>query len=161
MYYAALEKSSLLCFLNKNSNYQIITTFELYLICVAPKEVSDFIFRTIFHWIHKHSSSDCSAEGMDYRLEEINRKFKNSLFTDDPTYNDWVKAMSNASKLDSMVDRAKEDYNITSDAVEPKAPDYCSKIEVCRSQIRQAEFLEYDSKKPLKILMAYSCTEMS
>ena len=88
MYYAALEKSSLLCFLNKNSNYQIITTFELYLIRVAPKEVRDFIFHTIFHRIHKHSSSDCSAEGMDYRLEEINRKFKNSLFTDDPTYND-------------------------------------------------------------------------
>ena len=87
---------------------------------------------------------------MDYRLEEINRKFKNSLFTDDPTYNDWVKAMSNASKLDSMVDRAKEDYNITSDAVEPKAPDYCSKIEVFCSQIRQAEFLEYDSKKTLE-----------
>ena len=58
--------------------------------------------------------------------------------------------MSNASKLESMVDRAKEDYNITSDAVEPNAPDYCSKIEVCRSQIQQAEFLEYDSKKTLE-----------
>ena len=44
----------------------------------------------------------------------------------------------------------KKTIIISSDAVEPKAPDYCSKIEVFCSQIRQAEFLEYDSKKPLE-----------
>lgn len=152
MYYAALDKSSLVCFLNNNINYESITTFELYLIRVAPKKVKDFIFRTIFHRIHKHTSSDCSAEGLDYRLEEINKKFKNNLFTDDPTYTDWIKAMSNASKMDDMINKANQDYGIRSDAQEPNAPDYESKIQVCRGKIRQLEFLDYDAKKVLEVM---------
>ena len=77
---------------------------------------------------------------MDYRLEEINKKIKNSLFTDDPTYNDWVKAMSKASKLESMVDRAKEDYNITSNAVEPNAPTTVAKLKFAVAKFNKLNF---------------------
>lgn len=58
--------------------------------------------------------------------------------------------MSNASKMDDMINKANQDYGIRSDAQEPNAPDYESKIQVCRGKIRQLEFLDYDAKKVLK-----------
>ena len=58
--------------------------------------------------------------------------------------------MSNASKMDEMVQMANQDYNIKSDAQEPNAPDYSSKIQLCRGNIRQLELLDYDAKKVLQ-----------
>ena len=49
-------------FLNQASNYQEISTFELYLIKVARKEVKDFIYRTIFHKVKSPRSWDSSNE---------------------------------------------------------------------------------------------------
>ena len=68
LYYASLEQASLYLFLNNNFNYQILSSFELYMISVAPPPVKAFIYRTIFHRIKSHGSWDCSAEGLDYRL---------------------------------------------------------------------------------------------
>ena len=44
LYYSGLEYASLFTFANGHKNYQLITTFELYLIRIAPPEVQNFIF---------------------------------------------------------------------------------------------------------------------
>ena len=89
LYYAAYEKAALTTFLNDNQNYQCISTFEQYVIKSAPSEVKKFIFETIFHQEKSHDSWDCSSEGIDFRLEERNRKYKMNLHTDDPPMSAW------------------------------------------------------------------------
>ena len=152
LYYAAYEKASLTLFLNKNFNYQIISTFELYLIKQAPVEVRKYIYRTIIHRIKKHESWDCSSEGLDYRIEEENRKFKQNLYTEDPAMIDWINAMASTKQIEEMKENARKDYNIIEDICEPYSPDYDSKIQYCRSMLRELEYLDYDTKTKLKNL---------
>jgi hypothetical protein len=152
LYYSAYERASLTLFLNKNLNYQIISSFEQYLISVAPSEVRQFIFRTIIHREKKHNSWDCSGEGLDYRMEEHNRNFKQNLYTKDPTMDDWILSMANTARMEKMKAAAADDYNMEKDICEPYAPDYEAKIDYCRSQIRSCEYMDYDSKVNFKNL---------
>ena len=85
LYYSALEVS-LFTFFNGNVNYQLLMQFELFLISVAPGQVRDFIFQNIFQEKKTHSDSDSCAEGLDYRLEEENKKYKQYLHVQFPTY---------------------------------------------------------------------------
>ena len=137
LFYAAYEKASLTLFLNKNLNYQIISSFELYLLKSAPVEVKEFIFRTIFHRIKKHDSWDFSSEGLDYRMEEKNRKYKQNLYTDEPTMEDWIITVANSENIEQMKENARNDYNFTEDICEPYAPDYDAKIKYCQSSISE------------------------
>ena len=75
LYYSGLEYASLFTFANGHKNYQLIKTFELYLIRVAPPEVQNFIFTFLFKENKTHQYSDSCSEGLDYRLEEFNKKF--------------------------------------------------------------------------------------
>ena len=149
LYYAAYEKCSLWTFLNKNTNYQIISCFELYLIQVAPKEVKDFIYRIMFHRIKKHKSWDCSSQGLDYRMEEKNKIIKQALQTENPTIEDWCRAASNVENMETILQNSRNDYLYMRENSEPYSPQYEEKIDYCRSKIRESEFLDYDEKKPL------------
>ena len=149
LYYAAYERCSLWTFLNRNSNYQIISSFELYLIKVAPKEVKEFIYRMIFHRIKKHQTWDCSSEGLDYRMEEKNKLDKQTLQSDNPTIDDWKRAASNVKNMEVILENSRNDYRYNSEANDPYAPQYDDKIEYCRSKLRESEYLDYDEKRPL------------
>ena len=85
-------------------------------------------------------------------LEEVNRKFKKFMHKEDPTFPDWVQGMANSTKLEKMWTKINNDYGIKSSTSEPDAPDYQSKVELCRREIRNLEFLDYDTKSPLKNL---------
>ena len=56
LFYGAYQRASLSTFINNNQNYQVISSFELYLIKCAPKEVKDFLHRVLFQRIKKHDS---------------------------------------------------------------------------------------------------------
>ena len=129
LYYAAYERCSLWTFLNKNSNYQIISSFELYLIEVAPKEVKDFIYRMIFHRNKKTASWDSSSEGLDYRMEERNKVIKQTLQNDNPTMDDWKRAASNVENMETILDNSRKDYKYNVEASDAYAPKYDEKIE--------------------------------
>ena len=149
LYYAAYEKCSLWSFLNKNTNYQIISCFELYVIQVAPKKVNEFIYSMIFHRIKKHKSWDCSSEGLDYRMEEKNKVIKQALQSENPTMEDWCRAASNVENMETILQNSRNDYSYMTENSEPYAPKYQEKIDYCRSKIRESEFLDYDEKRPL------------
>jgi hypothetical protein len=55
---------------------------------VAPPEVRNFILKFIFYENKSHKDSDNCAEGLDYRLEEMNKKFKEYLHVLFPTFNE-------------------------------------------------------------------------
>lgn len=74
--HCANQRASLSTFINNNQNYQVISSFELYLIKCAPREVKEFLYRVSFQRIKKHESWDSCSEGLAYRLEEKNRSFK-------------------------------------------------------------------------------------
>ena len=48
--------------------------------------------------------------------------------------------------------KVTEEFGFVPEVFEPYAPDYKSKIEYCRSQIREAENLDYDTLSVLKNL---------
>ena len=131
-----MEYSSLFTFVNANSNYQLLTTFELYMISAAPEEVRRFICKNLFTEEQKHHDSDSCGEGLDYRLEEKNKKFKEYLHVVFPTFDDWVTACSNTVELEKMNSSQKEDYNNIREATGVTGPDYGSRVKYCRSRLR-------------------------
>ena len=106
LYYSGLEYASLFTFPNGHKNYQLITTFELYLLKVAPPEVRDFIFTFLFYENRTHKDSDSCGEGLDYRLEEYNKKFKLYLHFLFPNFDYWITVCSNTS-IGSIQSRRK------------------------------------------------------
>ena len=59
----------------------------------------------------KHCDSDSCAEGLDYRLEEENKKYKQYLHVLNPTYADWLNVCSNTVQLDKMAEAMATDYS--------------------------------------------------
>ena len=147
LYYSAYQRASLITFINNNQNYQVISSFELYLIKCAPPEIKDFMYRILFQRIKKHQSWDSCSEDLDYRLEEKNRYFKQNLHTSDPTMDDWRISMSNTQRIENMRTNA--------------SPDYEQKILYCRTQLRNSEYLDYDSNSSLKNLDGISLSKDS
>ena len=141
LYYSGMEFASLYAFANGHVNYQLITTFELYLIKVAPPEVREFIFKFLFWENKKQKESSLCGEGLDYRLEEYNKKFKVYLHVLFPTFEDWVTVCSNTPVLDKMDGAQKKDYNTSRTSGEVRFPDYSSRVKHCRTKIRALQQL--------------------
>ena len=75
LYYSGMEFAS---FANGHVNYQLITTFELYLIKVAPPEVREFIFKFLF-WENKKQKNQVYVEkALTIVLKNTT---KNSMYT--------------------------------------------------------------------------------
>ena len=150
LFFAAYQKASLTTFINNNINYQVISSFELYLIKCSPLPVKKYLDQILFQRIKSHNSWDSCSEGLDYRLEEKNRQFKQNLYTDDPTMDDWIISMSNNQKIETMRKNATIDYKFSVETPQPGAPDYEKKIQYCRIQLRSLEYFDYDAASDLK-----------
>ena len=144
-----MEYASLFTFANNHKNYQTITTFELYVVKVAPPEVRQFIFSHLFHENRKHKDSDCCGEGLDYRLEEYNKKFKLYLHVLFPNYDDWVTVCSNTIELEKMNLGQKIDYGTLRDNSEVTAPDYELRVRHCRVKVRAEQWLNPTQRSSL------------
>ena len=92
----------------------------------------------------KHCDSDSCAEGLDYRLEEENKNYKQYLHVLNPTYADWVKVCSNTVQLDKMAVAMAQDYGKDKDAGPPSGTDYNSRVQHCRMKVRSGGYLVPD-----------------
>ena len=117
---------------------------------MAPDEVREFILKNIIWEKKTHSDSDCCAEGLDYRLEEENKKYKQYLHVLNPTYADWVKVCSNTVQLDKMAVAMAQDYSKEKDAGPPSGTDYHSRVQHCRMKVRSGGYLVPDKMSGLE-----------
>ena len=93
----------------------------------------------------KHKDSDSCGEGLDYRLEEYNKKFKLYLHCLFPNFDDWVTVCSNTIELEKMNLGHKIDYGTLRDKSEVTAPDYASRAQslICAPNPDFSHFREY------------------
>ena len=63
--------------------------FELYLLNKAPKQVQLFIFNNLF-LKNKNYNNQNTAQGIDYKLEEYNKLFKQFEASSSPSIDDWI-----------------------------------------------------------------------
>ena len=87
--------------------------FELYLIRNAPESVRHFIHQNLFQRNHNHNNQN-TAEGIDYKLEEFNKLFKNFEVPTAPTFDKWIRIASVAPKFKKIMEQQAKDYDIES-----------------------------------------------
>lgn len=74
-------------------------------------------------------------------MEEFNKKFKKYLHALFHNFEDWVTVYSNTPALDEM-DRAMQgDYGTQRENREVFGPDYKSRVEIGRKEIRASQIL--------------------
>ena len=147
LYFSAYEYVSLLTFVNNNTNYQLLSLFEQYTMSVAPDKIKEFILDNVSHQVKSgHKDSETCGEGYDYRMEEANKAFKDNLHTKEPSIEDWNLVCSNTNLLKCMKDIQSKDYDIGTSSSGAWAPDYATRINFCRSKIRELEHLKFDRK---------------
>ena len=147
LYFSAYEYVSLLTFVNNNTNYQLLSLFEQYTMSVAPDKIKEFILDNVSHQVKSgHKDSETCGEGYDYRMEEANKAFKDNLHTKEPSIEDWNLVCSNTNLLKCMKELQSKDYQIGTGSSGARAPDYATRIDFCRSKIREREHLKFDRK---------------
>ena len=105
--------------------------FELYLLNKAPKQVQLFIFNNLFFKNKNHYNQN-TAQGIDYKLEEYNKLFKQFEASSSPSIDDWIQIASAADKFKDILQSQSSDYNLDYGLYsEPGAPDYAKRIEYC------------------------------
>ena len=98
--------------------------FELYMIRNAPESVRQFIHKNLFQRNQNHNNQN-TAEGIDYKLEEFNKLFKNFEVSAAPSIDEWTRIASAAPKFKKIMEQQAQDYNIEWGFYsEPGAPDY-------------------------------------
>ena len=79
-------------------------------------------------------------------MEEANKAFKDNLHTKQPSIEDWNLVCSNTNLLKCMKELQSKDYQIGTGSSGARAPDYATRIDFCRSKIREREHLKFDRK---------------
>ena len=87
-------------------------------------------------------------------MEEFNKKFKQYLHVLFPNFDDWVTVCSNTPALDEMDKAMKGDYGTQCENRQVFGPDYKSRVEICRKEIRASQILSYATQSCLLNLEA-------
>ena len=96
--------------------------FELAMIQTAPKEVKDFVYKNLFQRNQNHNNQN-TGQGIDYKLEEYNKLFKNFEVSVTPSIDDWTQIASAAQKFKQILEKQSADYNLNYGiSSEPCAP---------------------------------------
>ena len=152
LYYGAIQDCLSLLYHNKHSNYIKMLHFELAMIQSAPKDVKEFIFKNIFQRNHNHNNEN-TGQGIDYKLEEYNKLFKNFEVSASPSIDDWTKIASAAPKFKKILENQSADYDLDVGLYsEPGAPDYRRRIAACTNQLRSSEALNAVNAQDVKNL---------
>ena len=152
LYHGAMSDCLSVLYHNKNSNYIRMLQFELYLINKAPESVRKFIHQNVFQRNQNHNDQD-TAQGIDYKLEEYNKLFKNFEISTSPSIEEWTRVASIAPKLKTLMENQARDYNFEYGLYsEPGAPDYSKRIESCLKMFQDEELLSSDKVQPLQNL---------
>ena len=119
---------------------------------IAPESVRKFIHQNVFQRNQNHNDQD-TAQGIDYKLEEYNKLFKNFEISTSPSIEEWTRVASIAPKLKTLMENQARDYNFEYGLYsEPGAPDYSKRIENCLKMFQDEELLSSDKVQPLQNL---------
>ena len=111
------------------------------MIQTAPTEVKDFVYKNLLQLNQNHNNQN-TGHGIDYKLEEYNKLFKNFEVSLSPSIDDWTKIASAAPHFKKILENQSADYNLDYGLYsEPGAPDYSKRIEACAKQLRDSEAL--------------------
>ena len=98
--------------------------FNLCLIRNAPESVRHFVHKNLFQR-NQNRKNQNTAEGIDYKLEEFNKLFKNFEVSAAPSIDEWTRIASAAPKYKKIMEQQAQDYNIEWGFYsEPGPPDY-------------------------------------
>jgi hypothetical protein len=103
LYYGAIQDCLSLLYHNKNSNYIRMLHLELAMIQTAPTEVKDFFYKNLFQRNQNHDNKN-TGQGIDYKLEEYNKLFKNFEVSVSPSIDDWTKIASAAPQFKKILE---------------------------------------------------------
>ena len=124
--------------------------FELFMINNAPDSVREFVLQNLFQRNKNHNNQN-TAQGIDYKLEEYNKLFKQIEVSAAPTIEEWTKIASVAPQFKKILQQHSKDYSINYGLyTEPGVPDYDGRIELCLEYVRQSEGLKYEIAHDLK-----------
>ena len=119
---------------------------------IAPESVRKFIHQNVFQSNQNHNDQD-TAQGIDYKLEEYNKLFKNFEISTSPLIEEWTRVASIAPKLKTLMENQARDYNFEYGLYsEPGAPDYSKRIESCLKMFQDEELRSSDKVQPLQNL---------
>ena len=119
---------------------------------IAPESVRKFIHQNVFQRNQNHNDQD-TAQGIDYKLEEYNKLFKNFEISTSPSIEEWTRVASIAPKLKTLMENQARDYNFEYGLYsEPGAPDYSKPIESCLKMFQDEELLSSEKVQPLQNL---------
>ena len=150
LYYGAIQDCFSLLYHNKNNNYIKMLHFELHMLNKAPKQVQQFIFKNLFQRNKNHNNQN-TAQGVDYKLEEYNKLFKQFEVSSSPSIDDWTRIASSATQFKEILEKQSQDYNLDYGLYsEPGVPDYKIRIKSCTKVIRETEALKSSSAQSLK-----------
>ena len=111
--------------------------FYLFMIQNALKEVREFVFNNIFQR-NKNHNNQYTAQGIDCKLEEYNKLFKQFEVSSSPSINQWTKIASAAPMFKELMENQSKDYSLDLGLYyEPGAPDYSARIDGCKKKLRQ------------------------
>ena len=124
--------------------------FELFMIQNAPKEVREFVFNNLFQRNKNHNNQN-TAQGIDYKLEEYNKLFKQFEVSSSPSIDEWTKVASAAPMFKELMENQSKDYSLDHGMYsEPGAPDYSARIDGCPKMLRETNVLKPDLTQSLK-----------
>ena len=158
LYHGAMSDCLSVLYHNKHTNYIRMLQFELYLINHAPESIREFVHLNLFQRNRNHNNQN-TAQGIDYKLEEYNKLFKQFESSSAPSIEEWTKIASVAPKLKTLMENQSKDYGIYYGFYsEPGAPEYEERIAACSDFLRESEQLKSDKvqhilnldRKPLK-----------
>ena len=104
LYYGAIQDCFSLLYHNKNNNYIKMLHFELHMLNKAPKQVQQFIFKNLFQRNKNHNNQN-TAQGVDYKLEEYNKLFKQFEVSSSPSIDDWTRIASSATQFKEILEK--------------------------------------------------------
>ena len=152
LYYGAMSDCLSLLFHNKSSNYIRMLNFELHMVNNAPDVVQEFIFKNLFQRNQNHNNQN-TAQGIDYKLEEFNKLFKEFEVSTAPSIEEWTKIASAAPLFKKIIENQSKDYNVNYGLYsEPGAPNYNERIEACSKVLRENEVLKSNTLQSLQNL---------
>ena len=126
--------------------------FELFMIQSAPESVKNFVMKNLFQRNHNHNNQN-TAQGIDYKLEEYNKLFKNFEVSTAPTIEEWTKVASAAPQFKEIIEHQAKDYGLDFGIYsEPGAPNYEERVKHCRQALEKSGVLKANIGQLMKNL---------
>ena len=105
--------------------------------------LSTFLRTSEIECAEDDSSTKDDSQGIDYKLEEYNKLFKNFEVSTAPTIEEWTKIASAAPQFKEIIEHQAKDYGLNIGIFsEPGAPDYEERVKNCRSALEESKVLK-------------------